>query len=73
MARDTLLKAVASIAKYYASKPTLLHSFYRETIRQQPTDQYVLYTEGIIDVYKPSYFSLKRTTRYALLKVGVNR
>ncbi|MFD2935028.1 peptidase associated/transthyretin-like domain-containing protein [Spirosoma flavum] len=54
--RDTLLKAVAAIAKNYTHKPTLLHEFYREIIQEQPTNLCVSYTEGLMDVYKPSYY-----------------
>lgn len=67
-ARDTLLKAVASIAKNYTQKPTLLHGFYRETIEKQEPDFCTSYTEGLIEVYKPSYYFTKKDDQIQFVK-----
>ncbi|WP_381517757.1 carboxypeptidase-like regulatory domain-containing protein [Spirosoma soli] len=67
-ARDTLLKAVAVIAKNYTNEPTLLHGFYRETIEKQQPNVCVSYTEGLIDVYKPSYYFTKKDDQIRFIK-----
>ncbi|GAB3774884.1 carboxypeptidase-like regulatory domain-containing protein [Spirosoma horti] len=66
--RDTLLKAVASIAKNYTRKPTVLHGFYRETIQQQQPDVYISYAEGLIDIYKPPYSFTKKSDQIRFIK-----
>ena len=67
-ARDTLLKAVAVIAKNYANRPTLLHGFYRESIKEAQSDLCVSYAEGLIDVYKPSYYFTKKSDQLHFIK-----
>ncbi len=67
-AADTLLKVVASIARNYSSKPTLLRGFYRETIRTQQGEAYNLYAEGQIDVYKPSYYFVRKNDQVHFVK-----
>lgn len=66
--RDTLLKVVASIAKNYSGRPTLLRGFYRETIREQSNNRCVLYAEGLIDVYKPSYYFPKKEDQIRFIR-----
>ena len=66
--RDTLLKAVAAIAKNYSGRPTLLHGFYRETIREQQNDLCVSYAEGLLDIYKPSYYFPKKDDQIHFIK-----
>ncbi|AUD00863.1 carboxypeptidase-like regulatory domain-containing protein [Spirosoma pollinicola] len=67
-ARDTLLKAIALIAKNYTDSPTLLHGFYREIIEKLQPSFCVSYTEGIIDVYKPSYYFTKKDDQIHFVK-----
>ena len=62
------MKAVASIAKNYTQKPTLLRGFYREIIEKQEPEVYVSYTEGLIDVYKPSYYFTKKDDQIHFVK-----
>ena len=38
----------------YATKPTLLQFFNRESLKEKNTDRYFTYTEGILEVYKQS-------------------
>ncbi len=66
--RDTLLKAIALIAKNYTNKPTLLHGFYREVIEKLQPRICVSYAEGVIDVYKPSYYFTKKNDQIHFVK-----
>lgn len=67
-ARDTLLKVIALIAKNYTNTPTLLHGFYREIIEKLQPSFCVSYTEGVIDIYKPSYYFTKKDDQIHFVK-----
>ncbi|MBO0951683.1 hypothetical protein [Fibrella forsythiae] len=67
-ARDTILKAVARIARNYSDVPTLLRGFYRETIKPEQSETYALYAEGLVDVYKPSYYFVKQDDQIRFVK-----
>ncbi len=54
-AADTLRKAIGLIPRNYPDVPVLLGGFYRETLREDQTDGYRLYAEGVLECYKSSY------------------
>lgn len=50
---ELLRKALRSIKKNYPVNPSQLRAFYRESLKRN--DKYMVYTEGLLDVYKAPY------------------
>jgi hypothetical protein len=65
---DTLKKAIRLIPQNYPAVPLLLESFYRETLQENKTKTYRLYTEGVLQYYKPSYQDLTSEDQVRVLK-----
>ncbi|MFN8356086.1 MAG: carboxypeptidase-like regulatory domain-containing protein [Spirosomataceae bacterium] len=51
-------EVVKRIPENYDSSATLLKGFYRETVKADCDPEYILYAEGVLDVYKNSYQNL---------------
>ncbi len=50
----------------YATKPTLLQFFNRESLKEKNTDRYFIYNEGVLEIYKQSVE--RNTDRVRLVK-----
>lgn len=51
--RELLIKALRSVKENYPDNPLQLRAFYRESL--QRNDKYMLYIEGLLDIYKGAY------------------
>lgn len=54
-ARDTIRKAIRAISRNYSSGPLLLEGFYRETLSEDAAQRYLVYAEGLLEIYKAPY------------------
>ncbi len=51
--KELLIKALKSVKENYADNPAQLRAFYRESL--QRNNKYMIYTEGLLDIYKSAY------------------
>ncbi len=54
-AKDTIRKAIGLIPVNYGVVPVMLEGFYRETLVEDRTNQYLIFAEGLLEIYKDSY------------------
>ena len=64
--RSIVENATSKIAENYSNHPHLLRAFYRESVLRN--EKYLVYTEGLLDVYKSSYTNPGKTDRAKVIK-----
>lgn len=65
-AKALVMNAIDKIIDNYPQKPNLLKGFYRETVQKR--NRFISIAEGVVDVYKTSYFKSDWRDGVAILK-----